>query len=86
MSNSAGPNRPDPAVTSVTAGSAAVRSIEPVPPPLTKRSGATARTASTIAARRQASSRAESSCMTGSATRMSGLPGGRSPIPAICPS
>ncbi len=50
MSNSVGPNRPLPAATSVTAGSAAVRSIEPVPPPLTKRSGATERTASTISA------------------------------------
>ena len=48
MSNSVGPNSPQPAATSVTAGSAAVRSIEPVPPPLTKRSGAIERTASTI--------------------------------------
>jgi len=54
---------PEPAATSVTAGSAAVRSIEPVPPPLTKRSGAIARTAATISARRRASSRADSACI-----------------------
>ena len=66
---------PEPAATSVTAGSAAVRSIEPVPPPLTNRSGATERTASTISARRRASSRADSACSTGSASRISGLPG-----------
>ena len=47
-----GAKRPEPAATSVTAGSAAVRSTEPVPPPLTNRSGATARTAATTAARR----------------------------------
>ena len=86
MSNSVGPYRPEPAATSVTAGSAAVRSIEPVPPPLTNRSGAIERTASTISARRRASSRADSACTIGSASRISGLPGGLSPTPAIWPS
>ncbi len=47
-----GEKSPEPAATSVTAGSATVRSIEPVPPPLTKRSGAASLTASTTAARR----------------------------------
>ena len=51
--------RPEPAATSVTAGSAAVRSIEPVPPPLTNRSGAISRTASTIAARLRGARRGE---------------------------
>ena len=40
-----------------------MRSIDPVPPPLTNRSGATARTAATTAARRVASSRAEARCI-----------------------
>jgi hypothetical protein len=40
-----------------------VFSIEPVPPPLTKRSGATACTAATIAARRRASSARDFRCM-----------------------
>jgi hypothetical protein len=50
-------------VTSVTAASAAVRSTDPVPPPLTNASGCTARTAATTAARREASSRALARCM-----------------------
>ena len=67
----------------MTAASAAVRSIEPVPPPLTKRSGATARTAATTAARRPASSRADARCIARIATPISGRPGGRSPTPAM---
>ncbi len=64
---------PSPAATSVTAASAAVRSIEPVPPPLTKRSCATARTAATTSARRPASSRADIRCIVRIAAPISGL-------------
>ena len=41
-SKSVGQYSPEPAATSVTASSAAVRSTLPVPPPLTNSSGATA--------------------------------------------
>ncbi len=50
-------------MTSVTAASAAVRSTEPVPPPLTNSIACTSRTAATTAARREASSRALARCM-----------------------
>ena len=56
----AGPSRRRP--RSPPARRRCARSI-PVPPPLTNRSGATARTAATTAARRAASSRAEARCI-----------------------
>src|SRR5439155_22794477 len=48
-SNSVGPYSPEPAVTSVTAGSAAVPATLPVPPPLTNARSACSRTAATAA-------------------------------------
>jgi hypothetical protein len=72
----------------VTAGSAAVRSTDPVPPPLTNRSGASSRTAATTAARRSASSRADARCIAPIIAPSAGprRPGGRSPTPAMCAS
>ena len=60
----------------MTAGSAAVRSTLPVPPPLTNSSGATAETAATTAARRAASSRADTACIRRTARPRSGRPRG----------
>ncbi len=62
-SNRCGPNRPLPAAISVTEGSAAVRSSEPVPPPFTNSSSVRPRRAETTAPRRSRSSSVELRCM-----------------------
>ena len=71
------PVEPEPAATSVTALSLDVRSRLPVPPPLTKSSWATSRTASTTALRRRASSRPLPACIAWMATARIRDPGGR---------
>ena len=73
-------------MSSVTAASAEVVCRLPVPPPFTSSIGATARTASTTAARRSAISRAERLLMKRITGRWRGLPSGRSPTPAMCDS
>ena len=71
----------------MTAASAAVCCTLPVPPPFTNsRSGATARTAPTTAARRSASSRRATACIARTARDRSGRPATASPTPATCPS
>jgi hypothetical protein len=67
----------------VTAHSEAVRSIEPVPPPLTNSSPATSESAVTISARRSATSFAEADCMVLIVRLVIALRGTLSPTPAI---
>ena len=76
-------------MSSVTIPAAAVRARLPVPPPLTNSSpprSATSRTAATIPGSRERMSRSERDCMQRIAALRSGLPGIRSPTPAIWPS
>lgn len=86
MSKSLGTKSPDPAAISVTASSAAVCCTLPVPPPFTNsRSGATARTARTTAARRSASSLRAAACISRIARDRSGRPRERVPDPRDMP-
>jgi hypothetical protein len=85
-SNSVGPYSPEPAVTSVIAGSAPVAATLPVPPPFTNSRSACCRTAATASARRRISSGRLRACMSRMARPRSAWCGGASPTPAICAS
>jgi hypothetical protein len=85
-SNSVGPTRPEPAVSSVTEVSAAVASRLPVPPPFTNSRLVMASIRRIASARRALSSGTERAWMNLISRARTGCPGGASPRPAICPS